>query len=261
MKLGRKPRAFDSRIPHMSALLAAAPMPPPPAQIDYSPALPADTGTMLNNSLGCCTCASVYHAFQVWSANANPPIDTEPDSDVELLYEKSCGYDPDAGLINGENPTDQGGVEQEVLTYLLNDGAPVGADGSAVRKISAFVEVDPRNTDDVKWTIVDFGVAYIGMRIPAYIMATTPPAVWDVDASADNSIIGGHAVIVVGYDANGLKFVSWGQLFTMTWAFWAANVDEAYAIADAEWIAASGIAPCGQTLAQLEALMVALKAA
>lgn len=250
-KLGRLPRARNPRIPHFAALIAGAALPPPPASVDYTTALPPNLGAMLNDRLGDCTCAAVYHALQVWSANANPPIDTEPDSNVLSLYKEACGYNP------GDASSDQGGVEQEVLAYLLNTGFPIG--NGERHKIAAFVEVDPRNTDDVKRAIADCGVAYIGFSVPTYLMASGPPAVWDVSTSGDQSIEGGHAVVLAGYGLYGVKVISWGQIYTMTWAFFAQYCDEVYAIADPDWVASTGRTPGGLSLADLEAQMQALK--
>ena len=253
LKLGRLQRTYDARIPHMSALVAGQVLPPPPPSVDYTTTLPRNLGMMLNDTLGDCTCAAVYHAIQVWSANALQKIDTEGDSDVEKLYIQACGYNP---RIPGEGP---GGNEQHVLTYLLQKGAPTGPKGKTRHKITAFVEVDPRNTDDVKRAINDCGVAYIGFNVPAYLMPANapPPDIWDVQAGND-SIVGGHAVVLAGYDANGARVISWGQYYTMTWAFFAKYVDETYAIADPDWIEATGKTPGGLTLSELEDQMQAL---
>jgi hypothetical protein len=76
--------------------------------------------------------------------------------------------------------------------------------------------------------------------------------------SANAKIAGGHAVVLAGYDAEGFRLISWGQYYTMTWAFFAKYVDEVYALADPVWIAAKGTTPGGLTLAQLQAQMQAL---
>jgi hypothetical protein len=235
----------------MSALLAGQTLVPPPPTADWSKGMPDTLGMMLNDSLGDCTCAAFYHAIQVWTFNASGAIQTWPDADVEKLYILGCGYNP---KVPGEGP---GGNEQKLLTYILNKGAPIGPSGATTQKISAFVEVDPRETDDVKRAIVDCGLAYIGFNVPQFLMQGTPPAVWDVQ-SANTNIIGGHAVILVGYDANGARVVSWGSFYTMTWAFFAQYVDEVYAIADNLWIDAKGTTPGGFTLDQLEQQMQAL---
>src|ERR1700722_14589498 len=169
-QLGRLHRTYNPRIPHLSALLAGQPLPPPPAQVDYTKGMPANLGMMLNDPLGDCTCAAVYHALQGGGFNAGGKVVTQPDSDVEKLYVLACGYNPRVG---GEGP---GGNEQHVLTYLLKSGAPTRPNGQTRHKIAAFVEVDPRNTDDVKRTISDCGVAYIGFNVPQFIVPP-PPAV------------------------------------------------------------------------------------
>jgi hypothetical protein len=256
-KLGRLHRTYDARVPHMSALVAGQQLPPPPPSVNYTTKLPSNLGMMLNDTLGDCTCAAVYHALQVWSANASGQIDTECDADVEKLYILACGYNPRAG---GEGP---GGNEQHVLTYLLRSGAPTGPQGQTRHKIAGFVEVDPRNIDDVKRTINDCGVAYIGFNVPQFIVPpppAVPPDVWDVQRQS-TQIVGGHAVVLAGYDANGARVISWGQYYTMTWEFFSTYVDEVYAIADQTWIDKTGKSPAGLTLAELEVQMQALKGA
>lgn len=249
-KLGRLPRLRDPRVPHYSALFGGVTLPPPPPSCDYTAGMSGSLGMMLNDQLGDCTCAAVYHALQVWSFNAQGAMETEPDGCVLELYENCCGYNP------ADPSTDRGGIEQLVLQYLLNTGAPTS---TGPHRIAAYVEVDKRNTDDVKHTIADCGVAYIGFDVPAYLMANGPPSIWDVNPSADNDVIGGHAVVLAGYDADYLKLISWGQVYRMTWAFFAAQTEEVYAIADAAWIRATGLSPGGLSLADLEAQMLALR--
>jgi hypothetical protein len=254
-KLGRLHRTYDPRVPHLSALIAGQTLPPPPEQVDYTKGMPTNLGMMLNDALGDCTCAAYYHALQVWSFNASSgkSMVTQPDKDVEQLYILACGYNPHVG---GEG---SGGNEQHVLTYLLKKGAPTGPNAQNTHKIAAFVEVDPRNTDDVKRTINDCGVAYIGFNVPQYIVPTNgaPPAVWDVQNTHTN-IVGGHAVVLAGYTSTGARLISWGQYYTMTWAFFTKYVDETYAIADSVWIEGGGRTPGGLTLAELELQMKAL---
>lgn len=205
---------------------------------------------MGNNSIGDCTCAGLGHALQVWTANANPPIDTEPDTNIVQLYSEACGYKP------GDSSTDRGGVEQDVLTYAMLSGIPV-SNGSGRHRITAFVEIDPTNHADVKLAIWSGGLAYIGFEVPDYIMSEQ---VWDVQPGKPN-IVGGHCVIAAGYDDAGLNIISWGsKSYRMTWNFWAAYVDESYLIADADWINATGKSPAGLSLAELESQMSALRA-
>lgn len=255
MLLGRLPRKFNPAIPHLSALLAGRrrTIAPPPASVDYTAALPADLGMMGNDSLGDCTCAALGHALQVWTANANPPMNTEPDANIISLYSSACGYVP------GNSATDQGGIEQDVLTYALLSGIPAGAGGTSRHRLTAFVEVDPSNQADVKLTISEGGLCYIGFNVADYAMNTVGQ-LWDVQPGTPN-IIGGHAVVLVAYDSVGPACITWGKLQKMTWAFFEAFTDEAYFLADSDWIEVTGKTPGGLSMADLETQMQALKQA
>jgi hypothetical protein len=258
-RLGRKPRSFDPRVPHLSALIAGQPQPAPPASVNWGNGMPPNLGMMLNNTLGDCTCAAFYHALQVWSFNADGKsankMITEPDSDVEDLYILACGYNP---RTPGEGP---GGNEQHVLNYLLKHGAPMDANAKERDKIVAYVEIDPRNVDDVKRAINACGLVYIGFNVPQNIVPPggDPPKIWDVDPS-DPQIVGGHAVVLPGYDQSVANVISWGVFYEMTWAFFAKYVDEVYAICDHTWFDATDQTPAGLTIKQLESQMQALKA-
>jgi hypothetical protein len=252
-RLGRLHRTYDPRIPHMSALTAGQELPPPPPQVDHTKGMPRKLGTMLNDRLSDCTCAAIYHALQVWTFNAGGKMETQPDANVEKLYILACGYNP---RLSGEGPS---GNVQHVLSYLLNAGAPFGPAGHATHRIAAFVEVDARNIDDVKRAIADCGVVYVGFNMPQYIVPPNAPtpAVWNVETT-NNTVVGGHAVVLAGYSAAGPRVISWGQCYTMTWAFFAKYVDEVYAIADNTWIQKKGATPGGLTLAELEVQMKGL---
>jgi hypothetical protein len=247
-KYGRKARVFDPSVPHMSSLIfGKKELPSIPDSVDYTKNMPANFGMMLNDRLGDCTCAAFYHARQIWTYNAGHKEVTEPDVDVLKLYEKVGGYKP------GNPSTDNGAVEQDVLKYLLRHGAPTKS-GKA-DKILAYFEIDPRNQDDIKRVIYECGIAYIGFEVPSNIMpeGAEPPEVWTVDPKA--TIDGGHAVILAGYDAEGVIVISWGQIYKMTWEFFATYVDEAYAIIDKAWINSTGKTPLGMTIQELESLV------
>jgi hypothetical protein len=216
--------------------------------------MPADLGMMLNNKLQNCTCAAFYHALQVWSFNAigKSGMFTASDANVIELYASACGYDPSK---KGEGPAGKG---QHVLKYLLNHGAPIGR--RRRNKILAYIEVDPRNFDDVKRAINDCGLVYVGFQVPKYLEPQNhhPPKIWDVDPS-NRKILGGHAVVLPGYDEETLDVISWGRFYKMTWSFFKKYVDEVYALADRTWIAATGRTPVGLSLAQLETQMQGLR--
>lgn len=253
-KLGRLPRKHDSRIPCLSQFFTpAVQLTPPPISCDWSAGMPDDLGMMLNDQLGDCTCAAFYHARQVWNYNAAKQAITDPDSDVLKMYEEATGYTP-------ANPlSDQGGIEQDVLQYLLNTGAPVGPDGSQRDKILAYLEIDFRNLDDLKRAIHECGVAYIGVDLPQSVMDNADDQTKPWDVAGDKTIAGGHAVVLVGYDLDSFTCISWGQRYKISVAFMGAFLQEAYAIAAPDWIEATGSTPLNLSVEQLEQAMKHLK--
>jgi hypothetical protein len=252
--LGRLPRTHNPHIPKLDRLLASATPPPAPDNIDYTLGLPVDLGMMLNNTLNDCSCAAFYHARQVWTFNATGKLLEIPDTHVKLLYQQACGYDP---TQPGPGP---GGCCQAVLTHLLQSGAPCGDKLIEHEKIAAFVEVNHCDIPTIKHIIADCGVCYVGIRVPhSLTMSGEPvPAVWDYNPAVNNMIVGGHAVVLAGYDEKTLRVISWGQLYTMTWNFFLAFVDEAYAIVHRPWIDAKHNTPGHLPPEQLAAAMLPL---
>ena len=254
-KLGRTPRGRDPKVCHYSSLVADKALPAPPASVNYSHGMPANIGMMLNDQLGDCTCADIGHSIQVWSYNSHGKMLTLPDAEILAFYEKICGYIP------GQPATDQGGNMQVVRNYIQQHGIPIP--GTTPAKVLLWVEVDKRNHDDVKRVIDECGGCSIGFNVPQYILpddGSPPPRQWVLQPSADNSIIGGHDVYVVGYDAHMLTLASWGGWYQMGWSFWDKFVDEAYGTACDMWVKATGKTPAGLTVQQLEKLMNAMKA-
>ena len=248
-KLGRKPRKFDPRVKTFSALAKHQTLPAAPLSVDWTDGK-TDFGMMLNDQLGDCTCAAVFHARQIWTMNAAAES-TEPDPEVLDLYEAACGYNP------ADPNTDGGGILQDVLSYLMNTGMPL-SDGT-FDKLLGYVEVDQTKLNEVKLTVSEFGVGYIGIDLPQSVWGSdgNPLPVWDY--AVGSPAAGGHCVVIVGYDGSGLKVISWGSLYTMTWSFFSKYCDEIYAPVDCNWIKQTGKTPMGLDLTDLETLMSELK--
>jgi hypothetical protein len=214
-------------------------LPPAPAVVDYGRSVSGWT-MMANDNIGDCTCAAAGHLIELWTANNNEE-QIPADGDIISAYEAITGYNPN------DPSTDQGGVELDVLNYWR-------ATGIANHKIEAFVSVGPDNTDHVRSAVYIFGGCYIGLGLPK---SAQNQDVWDVPAggaTGDGAARswGGHAVPVIGYDADGLTVVTWGVTKKMTWNFWAAYCDEAYAILSPDWDI-NAVAPNGIDTAALNA--------
>jgi hypothetical protein len=173
---------------------------------------------MGNDQLGDCTCAAVAHAHQAWVlSQVNPGITANPimpSTDAVVgIYEAWCGYDPN------DPTTDQGGV----MLNVLNRWRKEGFEG---RPILAYTILNSKNSLAVKQTLSMFGCAYVGVQLP---VSAQNQAVWDV-VSDDGGVWGGHAIVLVDYDADGLTCITWGALQRMTWKWLSRYCDEAYAI-------------------------------
>lgn len=237
MRLGRKAIKTDTRTLQLGKYLTPA-LPAPPPAVDWTKGQ-ASWGMMLNDKLGDCTIAGAAHAIQVWTVN-NGGIVTVPDPTVEQYYEKWDGYVP------GDPNTDHGGVELDVL----NDWRQNGLAGNV---LTAFADPLVKNLTEVRQSISLFGGVYIGLSLP--ITAQTQD-VWDVvkngGANARPGSWGGHCVFVPKYDKNGFTCITWGQLKTMTLAFWTKYCDEAHALLSPAWINQNK-SPAGFNMAQLQA--------
>lgn len=257
LKLGRHARKFNPNVPHRDSLTlrSTSLLEPAPVDKNYLDILPDDLGMMGNDTMGLCTDAGYYHGKQVWTKNASGIMVTEPTSNVIQLYSETTGWKIADG---GEGP---GANEQDVLSYLIKTGAPMGPAGQDRHKLTAFFEVDPAKQMDVQYEINACGVVYIGFNVPAFLMAGPPPAFWDLQPGRNVAIIGGHCVILGGYDWQGVYLISWGKKYKMSWEFFAAYVDEVYPLVDEYFVTANGTTPGGLTIPEWKAEMELFKAA
>lgn len=235
-KFGKLPPRTDRRTLKMARYLTPA-LVPPPAAVSWFKAA-TDFGVMLNDDIGDCTIAALGHAIQIWTLNLAGEI-TVPDADILAAYENWCGYDP------SDPSTDQGGIELDVLNSWRNSNL-------AGHKLLAYADPSPNTKLHIQQAIYLFGGVYIGLNVPQSAMdqlnAGQP---WTV-APDDGGILGGHAVFVPAYDADGLTCITWGLPQKMTWDFWNAYCDESHALLSQDWLSSKNLDPTGVNLAQLQ---------
>ena len=232
-KLGKKPVRLDARTFMLSRYLPA--LPPVPAAIDWSGKVP-DWLMLANDSVGDCTCASAAHLEMLWTSQAGQEF-VPTDAEVLAAYSAITGYNP-------ANPaTDEGADELSVLNYWRNMGI-------AGHRISAFAAVNIKNPGQVRAAIALFGGLYLGVQLPQSAMdEINSGQSWTETVAPD--VVGGHAVPVIAYDANGLTCITWGQPQKMSWAWFDTFADEAYCVLSPDWIAGAGVSPSGFNLIQL----------
>lgn len=219
MKLGKLPPKHDVRTLRFANYLRRK-LPAPALEQHWESGI-SGWGMMLNDKLGDCTIAGAGHLIKLWSANIGNEI-VVPDNDILTAYEAVSGYNPS----NGTN--DNGAYELDVLNYWRKNG--IGG-----QKISAFVSIDTTNFDYVKWAIMLFGGAYVGLALPK---SAEYQQTWQVISGpdAEPGSWGGHCVPLVGYDSQYVECITWGGIMKMTWEFWLKYGDEAYAILSPNWL-------------------------
>jgi hypothetical protein len=238
-KLGKRPPVIDSRTLRFGNYLTAA-LPAPPASVNYGAKVPA-WPMYYNDQYGDCTCAAAGHMIQNWTANAGTEV-SPPKASVLTFYEHFVGTPP---------PADEGCDMLSVLKYWRSTGLDA-------HKVTAFAALDLKNTTQTQSAVSITGGIYIGVALPNFAttgdMLSTPwvvPAGGPVGDAAPNSA-NGHCIPAVAYDAAGLTVVTWGESKSMSWEFYDAYADEAFAVVSQDFIdSRTGHAPSGFDLAAM----------
>jgi hypothetical protein len=212
--------------PYLGALAA------PPAQVDWYSAV-TDWPMFLNDSIGDCTESMVGHLIENASRYGGGSTIEIGDHDVLTAYERVSGYNP-------SNPsTDQGAVLQDVY----GDWRKTGVGG---HKALAFAQIEYRNLLEVRQAVQHFGAVGLGIVVTQDMMDDFDAGLpW---ARSTGQQLGGHAVPVVGYDAEHVYVVTWGKVQPMAWGVLVHATDEAWVAVLPEWFSAAGHDPEGVDL-------------
>jgi hypothetical protein len=204
LKLGKLPKRTDKRTLQFAQYLKANLSTPPPV-IDYSDQI-TQWGMMLNDTLGDCTIAAASHAIEEWSQGKT----IIADEIIKAFY---------FSITGGQ---DSGCVELDVLNAWHNKG--LGGDN-----LGAYAEVNITSQYQLKQAIYMFNGLYIGVNLPQSAMDQfNSDQPWTV--SGDNTILGGHALLIVGYDSQYVSIITWGQLIKADWNWLMTYMDEAYVL-------------------------------
>jgi hypothetical protein len=243
----------DPRTFHLRTLLDTAALPSVPATWRYAGSL-HEVPMFANDRYGCCTLASNGHRIVAQEFSTRQRDFPITDAEVLAAYSAVTGFDP------RRPETDNGAYMLDVANYMRTVGLGREKDGSR-HTVEAFVKIDHGNHAEVKAACNLFGGVWIGVWLPRSAQAQTGPnRAWDapLDTAAlvgdyEPGSWGGHAIEVVGYSARGLLAYTWSREQFMSWAFWGAYVDEAYAFIDEDWFRKGGTTPRGFRADQLRA--------
>ena len=221
LKLGKLPVRTDVRTLALARYVDKRRLPTPPAQLDLTEHV-TDWPMYANDRIGDCTIAAAGHMIEAWSAASQGRAIEVPERAVLDAFDHVKIVDPRTG--------EAGAVELDVLRFWR-------ATGVGGHRIGAFAGVSLHDTELVRTAAYLFGGLYIGVSLP---LTAQQQAVWDWTGSLTGPAApgswGGHAVDVVGYDANALNVVTWGSLKGVTWAFWDRYVDECYCILSQDFL-------------------------
>lgn len=100
-------------------------------------------------------------------------------------------------------------------------------------KVQAYAPVPVNSLDNLHSAIAFYGGAYIGIALPQsaedQFGAGQP---WTVVPNSPN--IGGHCIVLVGYDQTYAYAITWGKLIQVAYPFLARYMDEAWAVISQE---------------------------
>jgi hypothetical protein len=250
LKLGKQAARHDPRTLLLASYMTTE-LPVAPPAFDLTSKVSV-WGMMENQDIGDCTCAAAGHLIMEWTANAGKKMVTPTDKQIVDAYSAITGYNPKTGA------NDNGAVEIDVLNYWRQSGI-------AGHKITAYMALEPSNHTHIMDSVYIFEGCYIGVQLPVsakeQIKNHQPWSVPPGGATGDGKpgSWGGHAVPVVAYDSRGVTVVTWGALQAMTWSFWEAYCEEAYAILSKDYLDGKKKAPQGFSMQQLQADLANLR--
>ena len=246
-KLGKRIPRLDRRTLRFAKYVTPA-LPAPPASVDWQDKVPPTSWGMDGNDVvGDCTIAAAAHMIEAWTFNAEPTTPVVLSTqDVEQDYFALTG-----GLDIGLD-----------LLTVLNQWRKAGLAYNAGKAdlIQAYAALQPGDKTQAQQAIALFCGGYIGLELPNFVVDSPDPLTipWVVPPGgpvgplAAPNPANGHAVPLVGYDADNVYIVTWGAVIPMSWGFYTAYSDEGYAVLSPDWIETSGESPAGFDMTQLE---------
>ena len=191
LKLGRLPAQIPAGLRDLT-YYAAGPLPKAPASVAV-PAV-ADWGMDGNDQWGDCGVAAVAHAFQAAAADTHE-TETFPSADEVVSYYMQYTGDQDSGVI---------------LSQFL---AYVRQHGFYGHTVPAYAPVTIHDVPTLQFVIDAYDFAYVGITVTQGMMdaAEGPgPWTWTLE-SLQGPEVGGHCIILCGYDSMWLYGITWGR--------------------------------------------------
>lgn len=193
-----------------------------------------DWGILSNDTLGCCVLSAAGHLIMASDAETHRSDAAPTAAQVATLYHRM-------------SPRDTGLVISAALTKWHRAG--FWGD-----KVWGHAPIQQHDETEIKLAIAQFGSATIGVQLPKsaetqFDFGNQP---WTlIPGYRADPIIGGHCILLVGYDATYVYCVTWGKVQAISWQWLSVYCDEAWAVLSQQVVEAGGYD--GLNLAQLEA--------
>lgn len=209
-------------------------LPAPPPKVNWMSRVP---GWPLygNNRIGNCEVCACAHAVQAFTAYGAGREVIIPEPDVIAAYSAITGYNPATGQ------PDPGITSLDMLGHWRKNG--VGG-----HRITAYVEVDVRDRDEVKSALSVGGALLVGADMPLSAGDQFKASrKWTVQRGTRGRAgsWGGHALHIGAYGGRGLTCTTWGTTQELTWGWWDRYVVEAFVPISTEWFNQAGQSPTG----------------
>jgi hypothetical protein len=173
-------------------------------------ASPSLSNIYKNDVWGCCVIAGGFHERGLTSFNAGNGV-VFTDQQVSQDYSAIGGFDPNAPLVNGVNPTDNGCDEVTALDYWRATGFPDGV------HIIKDIAIDPTDPEEFQLALYLFESLQFCMELPdgwVSPMPTSSGFIWDVAGAPDEN--NGHCVAGCDIVPGGIIIDSWAMTGTLT---------------------------------------------
>ncbi|HTB32029.1 MAG TPA: hypothetical protein VK808_08395 [Bacteroidia bacterium] len=236
MKLGKHPVRHDPRTLHLKDYIDINKLPKAPAEHVWAKQIPNHRwGLMMNKKIENCTVASAAHLIIEWTADNGKPV-VPTDDTILKAYSAITGYNPVTGAH------DDGANQLDVLHHWRKKGI-------AGHKVMAYVKLNHKDRNHIKQACFLFGGCYAGFLLPKTAWKQKKWRLTSLGLKGRGKVgsWGGHAVAIIGYDRNGVTCVTWGETKKITWAFWDAYCEEAYAVISPDFASKKG-SPSGFNL-------------
>jgi hypothetical protein len=228
-------------------LATAATLPAPPAARGV-PAVKS-WGMDGNDEYGDCVICGFAHSLNAWDHLVGI------DDVVPSLSTCISQYCASTGCVSPGDANDTGLLISDMLPIWQSEGL-----FNPVNKIVKFAQVNHQSLLEIHQSVAAYGVCLVGVNLPQSAEDQFDEGKpW---TPAGDAPIGGHCIVIVGYNAQWLYAVTWGRVVAISWSWWLEYGMEAWVIIPQAFAEAGhGPEQATTTLANLEVAIATLNGA